>query len=130
MLLAIAWPLADLAWAVFCRLKKRALFRAGRDHLHYLLHAQLGHRGAVVAAATVGGFLVVGAVAPHVTLAGTLLMILFALLVVLVGARASIRAPATVIAMYVSLWSARTLTRAEPDLRPPPAGAAAPRIDG
>jgi UDP-GlcNAc:undecaprenyl-phosphate GlcNAc-1-phosphate transferase len=47
-LLVLAWPLADMAWALLRRVRRHALFSASGDHFHYLLSARIGHRQTVL----------------------------------------------------------------------------------
>ena len=48
VLVVLAWPLGDLAWAVVRRARRRALFSASADHLHYALSARIGSRRAML----------------------------------------------------------------------------------
>ena len=55
VLAALAWPLADAAWAIWRRLRQRAAFSPSGDHFHYLLSARVGHRPSVLLALAAAG---------------------------------------------------------------------------
>jgi UDP-GlcNAc:undecaprenyl-phosphate/decaprenyl-phosphate GlcNAc-1-phosphate transferase len=108
VLVALAWPLADMAWALLRRLRKVALFKASGDHLHYLLNERLGHRGAVQAALVIAGASGVASVLLACpTVAGGTMVFCLLCLWVFCG-RVPIARPTLITVAAVCLWLVRT----------------------
>jgi UDP-GlcNAc:undecaprenyl-phosphate GlcNAc-1-phosphate transferase len=107
VLCAIAWPLADMVWAFVRRAMRHTLFEASADHLHYILHRQVGHRRAVQTILSIAGVLAVVAVALRADLIATGVLFLCVAAMWIFAARVSVARPAAMVAMYLSLWMAR-----------------------
>lgn len=107
VLVALAWPLADLGWALLRRAARARMFQASGDHLHYALNARLGHRNAVLTALTLVGASGVVSVLLHCHVVAAATMAALVLCLLAFCARVRLARPVVLLVMALGSWLIR-----------------------